>query len=180
MDNFENVVDAMNELKAEMEAEIVSKVAKMLGDDFGKDGSMDRRRWAQRITDLAVAEKKQTELRTENRKLRAKVRKLEEEFAGWKASYDDDIREAKEEGVDYLKSCIEEYKKELDIEHIRYLEADKKRCDAETKLAYHSEFLEISGDFTFYAEWIRDKYPDAPEEDTGVLAETDSDSDYEP
>ena len=175
MDNFENVVDAMNEMKAEMEAEIVSKVTEMLGDDFGKDGSMDRRRWAQRITDLAIAEKKQIELRTENRKLRAKVRKLEEEFAGWKASYDDDMREA----TALAEMVKEEYKKELDIEHIRYLEEQQKRSDAEIKLAYHSEYLDVSGDFTHYADWIRDKYPDAPEEHTGVLAESDSDSDYE-
>ena len=39
--------------------------------------------------------------------------KLKEEFAGWKSSYDDDIREARAEGIDELKEEIEELKTSL-------------------------------------------------------------------
>ena len=41
-------------------------------------------------------------------------KKLQEEFDGWKASYDDDIREARAEGIDELKEENEELKKERD------------------------------------------------------------------
>ena len=48
-----------------------------------------------------------------NQSLRAENAKLKDEFAEWKASYDDDIREARAEGIDELKAEVEKLKKEL-------------------------------------------------------------------
>ena len=48
-----------------------------------------------------------------NQSLRADNAQLKEDFAGWKASYDDDIREARAEGIDELKAAVEKLKAEL-------------------------------------------------------------------
>ena len=51
-------------------------------------------------------------------KLESEVEKLKEDFAGWKASYDDDIREARAEGIDELEKEIEKLKeKEKEWQH---------------------------------------------------------------
>ena len=42
-------------------------------------------------------------------------KKLKEEFDGWKASYDDDIREARAEGIDELQEENEELKKDIEF-----------------------------------------------------------------
>ena len=44
----------------------------------------------------------------ENALLRKELQEVKEEFAGWKSSYDDDIREARAEGIDELKELKEQ------------------------------------------------------------------------
>ena len=53
--------------------------------------------------------------------------KLKEDFAGWKASYDDDIREARAEGIDELKAEVEKLKRQ--------------QCDTEYELTHYKDYV---------------------------------------
>ena len=59
--------------------------------------------------------------------LKAENKKLKEDFDGWKASYDDDIREARAEGIDELKEEIEDLKEE-NKELTRMTELRRDQC----------------------------------------------------
>lgn len=168
MNDFENVVDAMNEIKAEVESNVIAKVETMLGDDFGKEGSMDRRRWAQRITDLSVAEDKVKELQKENRKMKKEVR---------------------------MKTDIAHMaQREMDAEHIRFLEEQQKRSDRDREIEILKEQSKSANKFVdIWGEILRDvdgddlcdlmyesgwKYNDDGQPIR--RGDSDSDSDYSP
>lgn len=75
----ENTIDALNELKAEYETDILGKIEKMLGEMAPSDDTSLApfvSRFSKKIRDLAVAEDMLEEMKTENRKLKSENRKL--------------------------------------------------------------------------------------------------------
>ena len=63
------------------------------------------------------------------KKLKEENEKLKEEFDGWKASYDDDIREARAEGIDELKEENEKLKKANKKYHMECLKLNRELGD---------------------------------------------------
>ena len=101
-------------------------------------------------------------------KQKEQIEKLEEDFAGWKASYDDDIREAREEGFDEVEEQIDKQKEQ--IEKLKQHQSDTER---EMKYMYGyisecgngwGEFAEhlshgITGkDITINWSWLKDDF----------------------
>lgn len=100
-----------------------------------------------------IAEKRAKDMR----ELFANMNKLKEDFAGWKASYDDDIREARAEGIDELGAKVamkdkiidrlreEKYQLGLmkDRKHKAEVEMLKRQqCDTEYELTYYKGYIE--------------------------------------
>jgi len=87
-----------------------------------------------------------------NQSLRAENAGLKADFAGWKASYDDDIREARAEGIEKLNSDLamkdtiilglREAKYQLSIKHDAEIEKLKRQqCDTEYEMTYYKDYI---------------------------------------
>ena len=104
------------------------RICKHINDQMREDEELMKEKFEEEAEEL---KEKNKELEAENERLKAEnsylenwnidklnenyvpledYEKLKEEFAGWKSSYDDDIREARAEGIDELKDDILYYR----------------------------------------------------------------------
>jgi len=85
-------------------------------------GAMDDiEKWSADLEDI-------NDILPELKKLTERIEKLKDEFAGWKASYDDDIREARAEGIDEKDAKIEKLKAELLDINMKHRRDTQKTC----------------------------------------------------